>query len=53
MRENTLEHFKFTPRTTTYCVIWAGLVPFALWQLIKWERRYRWKTAGKPERPIF
>jgi hypothetical protein len=48
MRETTDRHFKFTRRTTLYCVIWAGIVPFALYQTIKWERQRKDIVKGRP-----
>lgn len=48
MRERTADHFRFTPRTTLYCIIWAGLVPFALYSAIKWERQLQDRRKGRP-----
>ena len=48
MRERTANHFRFTPRTTLYSVIWAGLVPFALYSAIKWERQRQDRKKGRP-----
>ncbi|KAL5457405.1 hypothetical protein EMCRGX_G034657 [Ephydatia muelleri] len=39
MRERTVEHFKFTPKTSFYAIFWAALVPFGLYNLIKWDLR--------------
>ena len=53
MRETTTEHFKFTPRTSAYAFIWAFAVPFAVFSLIKWERRRKDRVAGRKETPLF
>lgn len=52
MREQTVQHFKFTPRTTTYCLIWAFLVPYGVLSVIKWERRRRDRMKGRPIQPL-
>ena len=53
MRETTVEHFKFTPRTSMYAFIWAFAVPFGVFNLIKWERRRKDRKAGRKETPLF
>uniref|UniRef100_A0A1X7VIU3 Complex I-B15 n=1 Tax=Amphimedon queenslandica TaxID=400682 RepID=A0A1X7VIU3_AMPQE len=53
MRETTNQHFKFTPRTTAYCVIWALLVPIGIWKIIKWERQYKDRAKGRPPKDLF
>lgn len=47
MRERTVEHFKFTPRTSAYAILWAILVPCGIYNLIKWERRRKDRAKGR------
>lgn len=46
MRETTVNHFKLTPRTTAYAILWAGIVPFGLYSLIKWHVRRKDRLKG-------
>ena len=46
MRETTVEHFKFTPRTSAYAFIWALALPFGIYSLIKWHRRRKYIRKG-------
>lgn len=52
MRETTVKHFKFTPRTSLYAFIWAFAVPFGVFSLIKWELRRKDRMAGRKERSL-
>lgn len=53
MRETTNKHFKMTPRTSFYAILWAGLVPFGLLTLIKWDTRRRDLKKGVKPREHF
>ncbi len=53
MREKTAQHFKFTPKTTFYAVLWAGIVPLAVWSLIKWDLRRKDRNKGVTPRTLF
>jgi hypothetical protein len=53
MRETTPKYFKFTPRTTFYALLWAGIVPFTFWSLVKWEMRRKDKMKGITPRKLF
>lgn len=49
MRENTVKHFKWTPRTTRKAVMWGVLVPFAIYEYAVIEAKSLAKLKGKPE----
>ena len=53
MRETTVDHFKFTPRTSAYAILWAVAVPFGLFSLIKWHRRRKDVNKGITPRKLF
>lgn len=53
MRETTNKHFKFTPRTTAYVLVWAVLVPFGVWRFIRWDVRRRDRAEGREPRDLF
>ena len=53
MRETTDVHFKFTPKTSAYGILWAALVPLGLLTLIKWDTRRRDLKKGVKPREHF
>ena len=53
MREKTVQHFKFTPRTSFYAILWAGIVPFGVLSLLKWDMWRKDRNNGRPLRRLF
>lgn len=47
MRESTHLHFKFTPRTTAVGVFYAFIIPYGVFQFIKWDKKRHDKEYGR------